>query len=105
MPSTIELTEALQEQVLDGISQSEKAVVEAVGVWAETFEKAIPSLPAGVTVLPLASELPTPAEIVANAFDFSEKLLATQREFVLQLIAASAPAFKASQGAKASKAK
>ena len=41
--------------------------------------------------VPGAPEHPTAQEVVENAFDFAEKLLAAQREFARNLLEAAAP--------------
>jgi hypothetical protein len=45
-----------------------------------------------VSTGPEAPELPTPEQVVENAFDFAEKLLEAQREFARNLLEAAAPA-------------
>lgn len=72
----------VQEQVLDGIRQSQHAVVETVRVLSDAAGKLTPSLPGA------GQELPDAGELVASSFDFAEKLLASQREFVQELLAA-----------------
>ena len=41
--------------------------------------------------MPLAEKLPKPQDIVTNAYDFAEKLLAGQRQFAEDLVKATAP--------------
>jgi hypothetical protein len=38
--------------------------------------------------VPLADKLPKPEEVVANAYDFAEKLLASQRKFAEDVVKA-----------------
>jgi len=38
--------------------------------------------------VPLADKLPKPEEVVANAYDFAEKLLASQRKFAEDMVKA-----------------
>jgi hypothetical protein len=40
-------------------------------------------------------ETPAPKDVVANSFGFAEQLLASQRAFAEQVVAASAPVFAA----------
>jgi hypothetical protein len=40
--------------------------------------------------VPLADKLPKPGELVANAYDFAEQLLASQRKFAEQVLEATA---------------
>ncbi len=100
MPSTTEFSKAAQDQILEGIRQSQNAAVEAVKIWAKAVEKVTPAIPA--VSVPFADELPKPAQIVESAFDFAQKLLVAQREFTLRVLEAATPAFapKASNGTK-----
>jgi hypothetical protein len=92
MPNTAtEFAQNAQEQTLSSIRQSQQAIVEAVTVWAQAVEKAVPETPA----LPGVGDLPTPQEIVQTSFDFAEQLLKAQRDFTESLLAAAAPAFAA----------
>jgi hypothetical protein len=40
--------------------------------------------------VPFADKLPKPEEVVANAYDFAEKLLASQRKFAEEVLKATA---------------
>jgi hypothetical protein len=83
----------LQDQILDTIRKSQEAVTDAIRTWAETVQSITPSLP--VPPMPFADKLPKPGELVGNAYDFAEKLLAAQRKFAEDVIAATAPALTA----------
>ena len=82
-------TTELQDQVLDGIRQSQTAVIEAV----RSFTEAMPAAPATPQALP--ADLPSPADLIAGSFDFAQKLLETQRAFAEELVAATAPVAQA----------
>jgi len=84
-------TQEVQEQILDTIRKSQEAVTDAIRTWAETVQSITPSLPTP----PLADKLPKPGELVSDAFDFAERLLAAQRKFAEDVIAASAPVLTA----------
>ena len=101
MPTATEFSKVTQEQVLDGIKQGQKAVVDAVGAWAKSIESIVPATPS-IPGLPLAEGIPTPAQIVAETFAFAEKLIASQRDFALQVLAAAAPAVPVKDAAKKS---
>ena len=101
MPTATEFSTAAQEQVLEGIKQSQKLVVDAVGSWAKTVEGILPAVPS-IPSLPLAEGIPTPEQVVVDAFAFAEKLIAAQRDFALQVLAAAAPAAQAKGAAKKS---
>ena len=98
MPTATEFSKTTQEQVLAGIKQGQKAVVDAVGVWAKTVESIVPATPS----LPLAEGVPTPEQVVVNAFAFAEQLIASQRDFALQVLAAAFPAAPSKDAAKKS---
>ena len=101
MPTATEFSKATQEQLLDGIKQGQKAVVDAVGAWAKTIESIVPAAPS-IPSLPLAEGFPTAEQVVKEAFAFAEKLIASQRDFALQILAAAAPASPLKAAAKKS---
>jgi hypothetical protein len=86
--------QGVQEQILDTIRKSQEAVTDAIRTWAETVQSITPSLPAA----PLADKLPKPGELVSDAYDFAERLLAAQRKFAEDVIAATAPALTGKDG-------
>src|SRR5215471_12736592 len=86
-------TRELQDQILDTIHKSQEAVTDAIRTWAETVQSLTPSLP--TLPVPFADKLPKPGELVANAYDFAEQLLAAQRKFAEDVIAATAPVLAA----------
>lgn len=88
--STTESTTAVQDQVLESVKQSQKAILELVENWSKTAQAATPSIPAAQ----LPSGVPQPAEVIANAYDFAEKLLHNQREFSEALLGALTPPAK-----------
>jgi hypothetical protein len=84
MTDSLTATQELQSQTLDSIRMSQKAVVEALRIWAETVHSVTPSLP--VPTVPFADKLPKPSELVADAYDFAGQLLAAQRSFAEDVI-------------------
>ena len=79
----------VQEQILATIRKSQEAVIDAITAWAETIKSITPELPA----LPeFVDKLPKTEELVSNAYDFAEKLLAGQRQFAEKVVAATAGA-------------
>ena len=86
-----------EKQFLDAIRESQRAIVEAVGAWAKSIE----SVSAVYPPVPDLPDPPTPAQVVDNAFDFAEKLLAAQHEFARNLLAAAEPAFPPQDGTEA----
>src|SRR5260370_39001134 len=91
----------LQDQILDTIHKSQEAVTDAIRTWAETVQSITPSLP--VPPMPFADKLPKPGQLVGNAYDFAEQLLAAQRKFAEDVIAATAPVRTAKNDAAAEK--
>jgi hypothetical protein len=89
MTDTKTLNQELQGQVLDTIRKSQETVVEAMKNWADTVQALTPSLP--VPSMPFSDKLPKPADLVANAYDFAGQLLASQRKFAEDVLAATAP--------------
>jgi hypothetical protein len=83
------ITQELQSEILNTISKSQAAVVDAIESWATAVQSIKPELP-DVNV-PFADKLPTPQEVVASAYDFAEQLLASQRKFAEDLLHATAP--------------
>ena len=89
----------LQDEVLSTIKKSQAAVVDAIEAWARTVKSIKPDLPE--VNVPFADKLPKPEQVVANAYDFAEQLLAAQRKFaedVLKAMAAVMPPGKGESG-------
>jgi hypothetical protein len=87
MATATEMFSALEDQVLETVRQSQEAVVKAVKTWAEAGKSMVPELPP----LPFADQLPNTVDIVENAFDFADKLLAAQRDFAAAVLEAARP--------------
>jgi hypothetical protein len=88
MPTaTTSATDDLQGQVLDTIRKSQEAVVDALRSWTEAAEQFVPKTGSW----PGAERLPTPAELVDTAYDFTGELLNTQREFFHKALQVTAP--------------
>jgi hypothetical protein len=84
------LTTTAQEQVLDAVKAVQSTVLGSAQTLSSTIEKFAPVTLPGVDSLPSAG-LPTPTDVITLTFDFTEKLLASQRQFLLGLVA-TAPA-------------
>jgi hypothetical protein len=78
----------LTSEVLKTISKSQEAVVDAIETWATALSSITPELPS--VTMPFADKLPTPSDVVANAYDFAAQLLASQRKFAEDLLRATA---------------
>jgi hypothetical protein len=87
------VAQELTNEVLNTISKSQAAVVDAIETWASAVQSIKPDLPD--VNLPFADKLPTPHEVVASAYDFAGQLLASQRKFAEDLLKATAPLLQA----------
>jgi len=90
MSTYVELSKVAQEQILATIKQSQELALSGVELWATS----IAPLAKG-RQLAAAVETPAPKDIVANSFGFAEQLLASQKAFAEQIVAATAPTFAA----------
>jgi hypothetical protein len=84
-------TQELQGEILKTVRKSQEAVVEAIQAWADAVQSIKPPLPD--LNLPFTDKFPKPAEFVATAYDFAEQLLASQRKFAEDALAAIAPLY------------
>ena len=77
MATTTDFVTTLQNQYLENVRRSQQAVVEAIGSWAESFDKLVPDASART----VAGKFPSAEEVIDNSFDFANSLLAAQRQF------------------------
>src|ERR1019366_9583609 len=89
----------LQGEILNTVRKSQDAVVDAITRWAETVQSITPSMP----ILPYTAQLPKPEEFVANAYDFAEQLLASQRDFAESVVHVTTPMLTTKNGTPARK--
>jgi hypothetical protein len=89
MADTRTTSQEVQGEILDAVRKSQEAMVDAIKRWAETVQSITPSLP--VPNLPYSDKLPKPEDIVANAYDFAEQLLVSQRNFAESVLEATKP--------------
>ena len=89
-------------EVLNTIRKSQAAIVDAIERWATTVGSIRPELPElpFTDTLNIADKLPKPEELVRNAYDFAEELLASQRKFAEDVLKATAPLLPAGASAK-----
>jgi hypothetical protein len=87
-PTTI--GKEMQGQILETIRKSQEAVTNAIRTWADAVHSITPSVP--IPSVPLADKMPKPGDLLANAYDFAEQLLAAQRKFAEDVLQATAPA-------------
>ena len=86
-------TQDLQNEVLNTVRKSQESVIDALKTWVETVQSITPKIPA--VDMPFADKLPKPEEVVANAYDFAEQLLASQRKFAEDVLKATSPLMSA----------
>jgi hypothetical protein len=91
-----EITESVENQVLEALKQYQDLLLEAVRGAAQTVEEIVPVRPE----LPFANQLPRPTELASNVFDFAEKLLANHREFVTNVLDVAEPYVSGKQSSK-----
>jgi hypothetical protein len=101
MIDTRTASQELQGQILDTVSKSQEAVIDALRTWADTIQSITPPLPALSPAI--AAKLPKPEELVANAYDFAEQVLANQRKFAEDVLQAMAPVAEAKKSEPAKK--
>ena len=86
MNTYFELSKAAQEQILTTIKQSQELALSGVELWASSIAPLVKN-----GKVPVPFETPAPKDVVANSYGFAEQLLASQKAFAEQVIAASAP--------------
>ena len=89
MPETRSTGQEIQKEILDMVRKSQDAVVEAIKLWADAVQSITSSVP--TPNLPYSDKLPMPEEFVANAYDFAEQLLTSQRKFAEIVLEATKP--------------
>ena len=101
MAETRSTIQEVQIEILDAVRKGQEAVVDATRHMTGTIHSIVPAIP--VPSLPYADKLPKPEELVANAYDFAEQLLAGQRKFAESVLHATTPMIAAKNGTPARK--
>jgi hypothetical protein len=91
MTDTKTVGQELQGEILKTVRRGQEAVVGAIQTWADAVQTIKPPLPE--VSIPFSDKLPKPGDLVANAYDFAEQLLAAQRKFAEDVLHATAPLF------------
>jgi hypothetical protein len=83
----------IQAEVLNAIRKSQAVIVDTIERWASTVQAVRPEMPElpFADSLNLADKLPKPQDLVKNAYDFAEELLASQRKFAEDVLKATSP--------------
>jgi hypothetical protein len=91
MTDTRSASQDIQGEILNTVRMSQDAVVDAIKRWADAVQSMAPSISIPTPNLPYTDKLPKPEEFVANAYDFAEQLLASQRKFAENVLHATTP--------------
>lgn len=92
MPTPItEITNRVQDQLLEALRAGQDAVVDTVTTVAGTVERVLPEQAKGT----LAVNLPLATEAADQAFGFAGKVLEAQHKFVSRVLSAVTPADQA----------
>jgi hypothetical protein len=102
MPTALDTTNAIQDKLFQNLQVSQRAVVDVVRSWAETTELVFSKLPD----LSLSDPSGRPAsQVFETGLGFTERVLASQRDFANQLFEAAMPVTRApAAGAAATRA-
>jgi hypothetical protein len=94
-------TQELQGEILKTVRKGQEVVVDAIQAWADAVQAIKPPLPD--LNIPFTDKLPHPADVVAGAYEFAEQLLAAQRKFAEDALAAIAPLYTTEPAATTTK--
>ena len=103
MTETRTAGQEVQVEILNTVRKSQDAVVDAIKAWADAVQSMTPSMP--MPSLPYTDKLPKPEEFVANAYDFAEQLLASQRKFAENVLHATTPMLVTKNGTNGTSAR
>jgi hypothetical protein len=81
--------EELQDEFLTTLRKGQDIALDALKTLVETVQFVAPAMPA--VRVPLGDRLPTAHQVVADGYDFAERLLANQRQFADEVITAATP--------------
>jgi hypothetical protein len=88
MASTSTVTQDLQDQFLSTVRKSQEMTLDALKTLVDTVQNITPKIPS--INVPFADQLPKPQDVVANSYDFAERLLTSQRKFADEVVKATA---------------
>ena len=81
--------EEVQDEFLSTLRKGQDIALDALKTLVETIQFITPAMPA--VRVPLAHRLPAGHQVVADGYDFAERLLANQRQFADEVITAASP--------------
>lgn len=100
MPTALDTTTAIQEKVFTNLQVGQRAILDMVRSWAETTEFVFAKVPE----LTLADPAGKPTQVLESTLGFTEKVIASQREFANKVFEAALPATRApASGAQATR--
>lgn len=76
--------EELQDEFLSTLRKGQDITLDALKTLVETIQFVAPAMPA--VRVPLADRLPRAHDVVADGYEFAERLLANQRKFANEVI-------------------
>jgi hypothetical protein len=94
MSDATQLSDTIRTQTLELVKQGQQATVQAVEAWAGLVTRSVPE---GVDFASYTDRFPDPTQVTEQVFDFTEQLLASQREFVTGLAGAVVPVTEVAQ--------
>ena len=80
----------MEDEFLSTIRMGQEIALDALKPMVEAVHYVIPTMP--TVRVPFVGWMPTAHEVVADGYDFAEKLLANQRQFADKVITTMAPA-------------
>ncbi|MEO7836214.1 MAG: hypothetical protein ABIS21_01070 [Acidimicrobiales bacterium] len=95
MPTQLETTAMIQAKLFDSMKAGQKAVLDSFSAWSETVEFVASKLPD----LAFAEPMKDRTKFYDTTMGFTEKVIASQRDFAGKLLEASMPATKAATSA------
>jgi len=92
------IRQEMEDEFLSTIRKGEDIALDVLKPLVEVVHYVVPTMP--TVRVPLAGWVPTAHEVVADGYDFAEKLLANQRQFADKVITTMAPAMPNRVGPK-----
>jgi len=87
----MDLGTATQDNMLSAMETSKSYVLESMKAWTATTSKMMPTMPE-MPGMSAFGEMAGPMGVVSMTYDFAEKVLASQRSFVEELVEIMVPA-------------
>ena len=86
----MDLGMAAQDNMLSAMETSKSYLLESMKAWTETTKKMMPTMPE-MPGMSAFGEMVAPMGMVSMTYDFAEKVLASQRSFVEEMVGMMAP--------------